>query len=407
MSRFWIEGVNQLTRKGRNRMFEIGQFLNEAYSDFLARRTVPIEQFMTVRSSGSRRCLESASLLATGLLGPPRQEQLGRWENMSEYERLSTYWQPIPVKSIYPKGTDPLLDTIAPCPNAEAEFTEMQFKNEKLRSIYNENRDFLEEVSMYAGERINSLKSAYDLYQELFIERQYDYYWWKEPFNVWSEDYEAYAVSKLRELSRLYWSVQYDNRVLQTLRIGLLLKELNANIANYISGRATRQKVFIYSTQDTKIALLLHAFAIYNGYLVPPGASLLLELHQRQQSDSAQQTADLDSYFIRLYYYNETYSSDYAYQMASERICIGGKQGSQKEKQSSGSWHCPARHYLAQTSTLTPFDWQYQCGLKKLTLSYFAVNMWILATNFIFLLSLFIVLRIYSSSIRQRCSRRA
>ncbi len=230
MSRFWIEGVNQLTRKGkanglfcllcsfslsftgRNRMFEIGQFLNEAYSDFLARRTVPIEQFMTVRSSGSRRCLESASLLATGLLGPPRQEQLGRWENMSEYERLSTYWQPIPVKSIYPKGTDPLLDTIAPCPNAEAEFTEMQFKNEKLRSIYNENRDFLEEVSMYAGERINSLKSAYDLYQELFIERQYDYYWWKEPFNVWSEDYEAYAVSKLRELSRLYWSVQYDNR---------------------------------------------------------------------------------------------------------------------------------------------------------------------------------------------------
>lgn len=192
-------------------MFEIGQFFNEAYKDFLDKRIVPIEQFITVRSSGSRRCLESAKLLAAGLLGPPKEQSVGKWENMSDYERLSTYWQPLPVKST-PKGTDPLLDTIAPCPNADAEFTEMHYKNDKMRKIYDENKDFLEEVSMYAGERINSLKSAYDLYQELFIERQYDYHWWKEPYGVWSEEYEAYAMSKLSRLSRLYWSVQYDNR---------------------------------------------------------------------------------------------------------------------------------------------------------------------------------------------------
>lgn len=193
-------------------MFEIGQFFNEAYRDFLAKRTVPLEQFINVRSSGSRRCLESVKLLAAGLLGPPDQDyQLGKWENMSDYERLSTYWQPIPVKST-PKGTDPLLDTIAPCPNADAEFTEMQYKSDKLRNIYNENKEFLEEVSMYAGEKINNLKSAYDLYQELFIEHQYDYYWWKEPYGVWSEEYEIYAMNMLRDLSRLYWSIQYDNR---------------------------------------------------------------------------------------------------------------------------------------------------------------------------------------------------
>lgn len=169
-------------------------------------------------------------------------------------------------------------------------------------------------------------------------------------------------------------------------------------MVNYISGRQKSRQVFVYSTQDTKIALLLHAFSIFNGYLIPPGATLLFELHQRQQLGSAQAT-DLDTYFIRLYYYNETYSTDYAYRMASEKICIRDHE--------SNSWHCPVRHYLAQTSTLTPFDWRYQCGLKKLTLSYFAVNMWILATNFVLLLTLFVVLRIYSSSIRRRCSRRA
>lgn len=154
--------------------------------------------------------------------------------------------------------------------------------------------------------------------------------------------------------------------------------------------------MFIYSTQDTKIALLLHAFSIFNGFLIPPGATLLFELHEKPSVGKEQ-----DNYFLRLYYYNETYSTDYAYRMASERICIRGKAGQQ-----SASWHCPVEHYLAQTSTLTPFDWQYQCGLKKLTISYFAVNLWVLGTNFALLLSLFIVLRIYSSAIRQRCSQR-
>lgn len=156
--------------------------------------------------------------------------------------------------------------------------------------------------------------------------------------------------------------------------------------------------MFIYSTQDTKIALLLHAFSIFNGFLIPPGATLLLELHEKVTTSGN----ELDNYFLRLYYYNETYSTDYAYRMASERICI------RKSGQGQSSWECPVAHYLAQTATLTPFDWQYQCGLKKLTISYFAVNLWVLGTNFALLLSLFIVLRIYSSSIRQRgCHRRA
>lgn len=189
-------------------MFHVGQFFHEAYRDFISNQSDPLETFMHVRSSGSRRCLESASALATGLLGAAK---LKVTQNESEYATLLQYWQPIPVKNIYPKGSDAMLDSITSCPNAESEFAEMALKSEKMRKIYNENRDFLEEVSMYAGERIDSLKSAYELYQELFIERQHDYHWWKEPYRVWTEDYETYVVSKLRDLSRLYWSVQYDN----------------------------------------------------------------------------------------------------------------------------------------------------------------------------------------------------
>lgn len=179
--------------------------------------------------------------------------------------------------------------------------------------------------------------------------------------------------------------------MLQTLRAGLLIKELNTNIRNHISGLNQTRKVFIYSTHDTKIALLLHAFGLFNGYLIPPGATLLLELHHQQESDHTSTAAE-NGYFLRMYYFNETYSSDWAYQMVSDRICLQDRTTSQ--------WKCPVQHYLKQTAAFEPYDWTYQCGLRLKPMHYFTMNLFILGTNFVCLLLLFVLLRIYSSQIR-------
>lgn len=181
--------------------------------------------------------------------------------------------------------------------------------------------------------------------------------------------------------------------MLQTLRIGPLLKEINGNIRKHISGQDLRRKVFIYSTHDTKIALLLHAFGLFNGYLIPPGATLLFELHQKTATPNSRASSQINPFFLRLYYFNETYTSDYAYQMVSERICV-------RVANSGQQWQCPVEQYLARTASLLPYDWNYQCGLQKRIISYFTVNLYVLATNFLLLMSLFVVLRIYSSQIR-------
>jgi len=184
----------------------------------------------------------------------------------------------------------------------------------------------------------------------------------------------------------------YLYRILQTLRAGPLIKELNTNIRNYIEGKNQRRKVFIYSTHDTKIALIMHAFGLWNGYLVPPGASLLLELQQVSLPLKKKQKPTTE-YFVRLFYFNETYTTDWAYQLLSNRICATTNNRTQ--------WRCPVQRYLANAAHFEPYDWQYQCGLKMLTVNYFAVNLHILATNFVCLLMLFVLLRLYSSKIRQ------
>ncbi|KAJ6224375.1 hypothetical protein RDWZM_002920 [Blomia tropicalis] len=371
-------------------MYRIGKFLHEAYKDFLDNQTEPIEKYIYVRSSGSKRCLESTQMLTTALLFGENENQsfLKFDNNLTDYDYLSQYWHPIPIHSISPKGSDSMLDSITPCPNADLVVSEMSHKNENMKRIVEENFDFLEEISRYTGNKIDSLKSVYDLYQELFIESQYDYHWWKEPYSIWTSDYETYALSKLRELSRIYWSIQWNNKELQTLRTGLLIKQLNDNIQNQIDKKNRDKKIFIYSTHDTKIALLLHSMGIFNGFLIPAGATILFELHQ----DKSGSLDPIDDWFLRFYYFNETYTSDWAYQMVSDKICVHHQ----------SQWSCPANYFMRQMEKLEPFDWKYQCGLLIQPFSFFAINLFILTTNFACLLGLFILLRLYSSKVRNR-----
>lgn len=148
----------------------------------------------------------------------------------------------------------------------------------------------------------------------------------------------------------------------------MLMKQINDNIRDYISGANNKTKLFVYSTHDSKVAMLLHAFGLFNGNLIPPGASLILELHENLDSTVSNGKA-MDRYSLKFYYYNETYTNDFAYQLKSDRIC----------EPSSSS--CPVEYYLQQMASLEPSDIKYECGLSVPWLSYYVVNYALYITN--------------------------
>lgn len=206
---FWPEGIGQLNKVGRNRMYRVGRFLAATYDEFIHSRDIELEKFIYAQSSASRRCLESMSFLLSGFFGG---EDGANKTASTNYELVSQFWRPIPIKSSFPKGYDRLLDDTFPCPNAELEWKETEYFDKRIQRLYEENGAFLEEISNYTSENIHSLKSINELYQELFIESQYDMHWWKKPFWIWSDDYEAFAISKLREIVKIFWSIKWNNR---------------------------------------------------------------------------------------------------------------------------------------------------------------------------------------------------
>lgn len=195
---------------GRNRMYRIGQYLNQMYQPFLTQRETNIEKFIQVKSSGSRRCLESVSALVAGLIGSiDGVPQLTI--DIPVYKNLTNYWTPVPVRSVYPKGSDPMLDYYPLCPNVESEFRRVERWDLKLQKIFEENSLFIRQMSYYAGEKLSHMSQINELYQELYIERQHNYHWWKDPYRIWPESYDSFAIEKLRQLSSLYLTTQYDS----------------------------------------------------------------------------------------------------------------------------------------------------------------------------------------------------
>ena len=86
--KYWPESYEMLTKKGKQRMYSIGQYLRRRYQKFLTYN--PREVY--IRSSGKDRCLESTALVLAGLYPP-----VGRWKWNSDLGRL---WQPFPIQTV-------------------------------------------------------------------------------------------------------------------------------------------------------------------------------------------------------------------------------------------------------------------------------------------------------------------
>jgi hypothetical protein len=77
------------------------------------------------------------------------------------------------------------------------------------------------------------------------------------------------------------------------------------NMRNKIEGKTYEElKLFLYSTHDSMLAVLMPALNVFNNQLISFSASLLFQLHQNETNSN---------YFLRIYYFNETLTQTYPY----------------------------------------------------------------------------------------------
>ncbi|CAG2109808.1 unnamed protein product [Medioppia subpectinata] len=63
-TKYWVEGIGELTTKGKYRMYKLGEFIRQEYNDYFGDKYSPREVY--VRSSITDRCIESTSSLLAG-----------------------------------------------------------------------------------------------------------------------------------------------------------------------------------------------------------------------------------------------------------------------------------------------------------------------------------------------------
>ena len=104
----WVEGIGELTTKGKYRLFKRGQFIRQEYNTYLGDKYSPREVY--ARSSLTDRCIESLSVLLSGAY-PPKQK-VWQWNNGSDAE-LGQSWQPFPIQTFMPSANDLVLEQVS------------------------------------------------------------------------------------------------------------------------------------------------------------------------------------------------------------------------------------------------------------------------------------------------------
>lgn len=277
---YWPQGFGELVNKGKQRMFNKGQFIRENYADFLTNDHKEIH----IRSSSAERCLESVSYLLAGVY-PPKDDWI--WSNNTKIAKL---WQAFPIQTV-PEGEDTMLHFSVYCPVIARIF-------ENIKHLSNYSQDFQKYVKLFdiiednLNVTIRDFYFADDLADQLLVENENGY------LHEWLNKTE-YEV--LKQMRRVTFRYIYGNPVVSRLKSGVFVKEIISNMNKTIEGK-NKKKLFVYSTHDSMIASYMYSMGFYNDYKPPYGAMLMFELYERNETLSSNET----SYYVKIWYHNST-----------------------------------------------------------------------------------------------------
>ena len=289
---YWPDGWGQLTMTGKRRLYSLGKFIRRRYSTFLTDDPGVVK----VRSSAANRCLNSVQSLLAGAYPPS-----GKFVISAELT-----WQPFPVKTL-PRVNDGMLNPGSYCPAASAEKDRINQTPEYLEYL-EQHRTLLDYLSLNTGDNIKDIISAEYLRDVLFIEREAGL-----PLPAWATDK---VMNQLKDISDHSFYFAGMTHKMQRLRTGVFFKDLVEKFSAHAEGRESaakfvskginarvitntkddqkhkpdkkkdeddsgpEKKLFLYSSHDTMVSVLLQAMHQFNMLAPPYAATLFFELHK-------------------------------------------------------------------------------------------------------------------------------
>lgn len=321
----WTTGWGQLTNNGKHRHLELGRWLRNRYRDLLPTSYKSSDVY--VRSTDVDRTLMSAESNLAGLY-PPSEGDV--WDP-------SIQWQPIPVHTV-PEDLDKVLSAKKTCPAFDYALTkykrsdEFQEYNKSLESIY-------QYLSTHSGRKIDSPTSAQNIYSCLHIEELNNF-----TLPNWTK--QVYP-EPLKSISAKSFATKTTTRELARLKAGPLVKEILLRFRQKASNKLKPNRtLWVYSAHDTTVANLLNTLRLFDLHNPPFAACVLLEL---RKPPSGQE-------YVSVYYKNTTAEP----QALSIPGC--GKR-------------CPLEQMFKVYDDILPKDWEKECELSFLSLTYVEADM--------------------------------
>jgi len=310
----WPVGFGQLTKRGKERHFNLGRWIRNRYDGFLGADYDENEIY--VRSTDVDRTLMSAQSNLAGLY-PPNPDQ--RWNPDLD-------WQPIPVHTV-PQSEDSLLSSHAECPRFEQLQEEIE-NGEYMKNIYDENKDLFDYISKNAGENISDIVHLDYIYDTLLIEDLNNM-----TLPEWTKS--VFPGGKFEELRDLSFTIDTFTHELKRLKGGPFVNELIDHFHQVQNGSLDppERKLFMYSGHDTTVAPILHTLGVFDIKAPPYASMIIIELFDRS------------GLYVRVSYRN---TSDQPPTVLSIPGCDP---------------LCPLDNFEDLTESIRPLDWRSECGL--------------------------------------------
>ncbi|GAB0094173.1 prostatic acid phosphatase [Sergentomyia squamirostris] len=320
------DGVDwgQLTNDGKRQHYELGQWLRNRYRNLVNETYDRNEVY--IRSTDVERTLQSALANLAGFY-PPKGHDV--W-----LEELP--WQPIPVHTV-PEKMDLLLASKKACPAYEYALKKKRHTDE-YRELNKKFKNLYDYLSKYSGKKINSLEGVQMIYSCLLIESIHN-----KTLPKWTQ---SVYPGDMPWISAKSFSTYCSTPELARLKAGPILREILHRFRNKTEDSLKpNRSLWIYSAHDTTVANLLNILGLFDPPHSPPfAACVMMEMRLIDNQP-----------YISVYYKNTT--------AEPEAMNIPNCGPS-----------CPLDKMFTLYEDLLPTDWESECKLPLMTMSYEEVD---------------------------------
>ncbi|XP_031620487.1 prostatic acid phosphatase-like isoform X2 [Contarinia nasturtii] len=258
-------GWGHITNKGKQDLYETGQWLRSRYGNFLGSTYQP--DAVWAQSTGVTRAQMSLQVILAALFPP--QGTAMEWNR-----RLN--WQPIPIFS-EPLEQDTLLLVRTPCPRYY-EAVEEVLASDDVKKVLDENANLFEELTKYTGMAIKTPDDVQSLYSTLRAEHEYGL-----SLPKWTQDYYPDKLENITDLSYIYNI--YTNELKQ-LKAGPFIQKLINEFQHKQDGTLKPKdlKISLYTGHDSSVVNVLSGFNVWEKQFPVYGIMAIFELVRDKKS---------------------------------------------------------------------------------------------------------------------------